>query len=82
MAKRLEYNPMDNQQLDYAAVALAYMKNPEQSLVKIANILADEQEAVRKRSKYGILYKNGKNTPFREGYKNALREYIRKRWKN
>lgn len=35
----------------------------------------DEQEAVRKRSKYGILYKNGKNTPFREGYKNALIVY-------
>ena len=45
MAKRLKHNPMDNQQLDYAAVALAYMKNPEQSLVKIANILADELEA-------------------------------------
>lgn len=45
MARHLKHNPMDNQQLDYAAVALAYMKNPEQSLVKIANILADELEA-------------------------------------
>lgn len=52
MAKRLKYNPMDNQQLDYAAVALAYMKNPEQSLVKIANILADELEAIAKSGCY------------------------------
>lgn len=43
---------MDNQQLDYAAVALAYMKNPEQSLVKIANILADELEATAKSGCY------------------------------
>lgn len=52
MAKRLKHNPMDNQQLDYAAVALAYMKNPEQSLVKIANILADELEATAKSGCY------------------------------
>ena len=44
MAK-LKHNPMDNPQMDYAAVALSYMKHPEESLVKIANILADELEA-------------------------------------
>lgn len=44
MAYKLKHNPMDNQKLDYAAVALSYMKNPEQSLVEIANILADELE--------------------------------------
>lgn len=33
------------------------------------------ENSVGKRSKYGILYKNGKNTPFRDGYKNALRVY-------
>ena len=44
MAK-LKHNPMDNPQMDYAAVALGYMKHPEESLVKIANILADELEA-------------------------------------
>lgn len=54
MAKRLKHNPMDNQQLDYAAVALAYMKNPEQSLVKIANILADELEATAKSGAYSF----------------------------
>lgn len=54
MAKRLKHNPMDNQQLDYAAVSLAYMKNPEQSLVKIANILADELEATAKSGAYSF----------------------------
>ena len=39
------------------------------------NLLNENGISVRKRSKYGILYKNGKNTPFREGYKNALRVY-------
>lgn len=52
MARRLKYNPMDNKQLDYAAVALDYMKHPEQSLVKIANILADELEATAKSGCY------------------------------
>lgn len=51
MAK-IKYNPMDNKQLDYAAVALSYMKHPEQSLVKIANILADELEATAKSGCY------------------------------
>lgn len=51
MAK-LKYNPMDNPKLDYAAVALGYMKNPEQSLVEIANILADELEATAKSGAY------------------------------
>ncbi len=45
MAYKIKHNPMDNKQLDYAAVALDYMKHPEESLVKIANILADELEA-------------------------------------
>ena len=48
----IKYNPMDNKQLDYAAVALRYMKNPEQSLVEIANILADELEATAKSGCY------------------------------
>lgn len=43
---------MDNKQLDYAAVALEYMKDPEKSLVKIANILADELEATAKSGCY------------------------------
>lgn len=51
MAK-IKYNPMDNKQLDYAAVALSYMKHPEQSLVKIANILANELEATAKSGCY------------------------------
>lgn len=51
MAK-LKYNPMDNPKLDYAAVALSYMKHPEESLVKIANILADELEATAKSGCY------------------------------
>lgn len=49
---RLKHNPMDNKELDYAAVALDYMKNPEKSLVKIANILADELEATAKSGCY------------------------------
>ena len=49
---RLKHNPMDNKQLDYAAVALDYMKNPEKSLVTIANILADELEATAKSGCY------------------------------
>ena len=52
MARRLKHNPMDNQQMDYAAVALRYMKNPEESLVKIANILADELEVTAKSGAY------------------------------
>lgn len=52
MAKRIKYNPMDNQELDYAAVALRYMKHPEESLVTIANILADELEATAKSGCY------------------------------
>lgn len=52
MALRIKYNPMDNKQLDYAAVALDYMKNPEKSLVTIANILADELEATAKSGCY------------------------------
>jgi len=51
MAK-MKYNPMDNPKLDYAAVALSYMKKPEESLVKIANILADELEATAKSGCY------------------------------
>ena len=38
--------------MDYAAVALRYMKNPQQSLVEIANILADELEATAKSGCY------------------------------
>lgn len=52
MAKRLKHNPMDNPKLDYAAVALSYMKHPEESLIKIANILADELEATAKSGAY------------------------------
>lgn len=52
MARRLKHNPMDNKELDYAAVALDYMKHPEESLVKIANILADELEATARSSCY------------------------------
>ena len=48
MGFKIKHNPMDNPKLDYAAVALRYMKNPEQSLVEIANILADELEATAK----------------------------------
>ena len=51
MAK-LKHNPMDNPKMDYAAVALRYMKNPQQSLVEIANILADELEATAKSGCY------------------------------
>lgn len=51
MAK-LKHNPMANEKMDYAAVALRYMKNPEQSLVEIANILADELEATAKSGCY------------------------------
>ena len=43
---------MANQEMDYAAVALRYMKNPKESLVKIANILADELEATAKSGAY------------------------------
>jgi hypothetical protein len=43
---------MANEKMDYAAVALSYMKNPEQSLVEIANILADELEATAKSGCY------------------------------
>ena len=49
---KLKHNPMDNSQMDYAAVALSYMKHPEESLVKIANILADELEATAKSGCY------------------------------
>lgn len=52
MGLRIKYNPMDNKQLDYAAVALSYMKHPEESIVKIANILADELEATAKSGCY------------------------------
>lgn len=52
MARRLKHNPMANEKMDYAAVALRYMKNPEQSLVEIANILADELEATAKSGAY------------------------------
>lgn len=52
MAKRLKHNPMANEKMDYAAVALGYMKHPEQSLVEIANILADELEATAKSGAY------------------------------
>jgi hypothetical protein len=52
MAYKLKHNPMDNQKLDYAAVALSYMKNPEESLIKIANILADELEATARSGCY------------------------------
>lgn len=48
----LKHNPMDNPEMDYAAVALKYMKNPEESLVKIANILADELETTAKSGCY------------------------------
>ena len=51
MAK-LKHNLMDNPKMDYAAVALSYMKKPEESLVKIANILADELEATAKSGCY------------------------------
>ena len=49
---KLIHNPMDNTELDYAAVALRYMKNPEDSLVKIANILADELDATARSGCY------------------------------
>lgn len=52
MAYKIKHNPMDNPKLDYAAVALSYMKNPEESLVKIANILADELEATARSGCY------------------------------
>lgn len=52
MAYKLKHNPMDNQKLDYAAVALSYMKHPEESLVKIANILADELETTARSGCY------------------------------
>lgn len=52
MSYKIKHNPMDNQKLDYAAVALSYMKHPEESLVKIANILADELEATAKSGCY------------------------------
>lgn len=52
MSYKLKHNPMDNQKLDYAAVALSYMKHPEESLVKIANILADELEATARSGCY------------------------------
>lgn len=52
MARRLKHNPMDNKELDYAAVALDYMKHPEESLVKIANILADVLEATARSGCY------------------------------
>lgn len=52
MAIRLKHNPMANEKMDYAAVALRYMKNPEQSLVEIANILADELEVTAKSGCY------------------------------
>lgn len=52
MAYKLKHNPMDNPKLDYAAVALSYMKHPEESLVKIANILADELEATARSGCY------------------------------
>lgn len=52
MAYKIKHNPMDNPKLDYAAVALSYMKKPEESLVKIANILADELEATARSGCY------------------------------
>lgn len=52
MGYKIKHNPMDNPKLDYAAVALSYMKHPEESLVKIANILADELEATAKSGCY------------------------------
>ena len=52
MGYKIKHNPMDNPKLDYAAVALSYMKRPEESLVKIANILADELEATAKSGCY------------------------------
>lgn len=52
MAYKIKHNPMDNPKLDYAAVALSYMKRPEESLVKIANILADELEATARSGCY------------------------------
>lgn len=52
MSYKIKYNPMDNPEMDYAAVALQYMKNPEESLVKIANILADELEATARSGCY------------------------------
>ena len=52
MGYKIKHNPMDNPNLDYAAVALSYMKHPEESLVKIANILADELEATAKSGCY------------------------------
>ena len=52
MGYKIKHNPMDNPKLDYAAVALSYMKHPESSLVKIANILADELEATAKSGCY------------------------------
>ena len=52
MIRRLKHNPMANEEMDYAAVALRYMKHPEESLVKIANILADELEATAKSGAY------------------------------
>lgn len=52
MGYKIKHNPMDNPKLDYAAVALSYMKLPEESLVKIANILADELEATAKSGCY------------------------------
>ena len=52
MGYKIKHNPMDNPKLDYAAVALSYMKHPEESLIKIANILADELEATAKSGCY------------------------------
>lgn len=52
MGYKIKHNPMDNPKLDYAAVALSYMKRPEESLIKIANILADELEATAKSGCY------------------------------
>ena len=52
MGYKIKHNPMDNPKLDYAAVALSYMKHPEESLVKIANILADELEATARSGCY------------------------------
>ena len=50
--RRFRHNPMDNRDLDYAAVALRYMKNPEESIKKIANILADELDATASSGAY------------------------------
>lgn len=52
MGYKIKHNPMDNPKLDYAAVALSYMKHPEESLIKIANILADELEATARSGCY------------------------------